>query len=187
MNVTAFMHVARLLGGRAARKPVKRWHARSLLAGAAIGAAVGAGLEYLFDPERGRKRRHVLRDRAGGVARREARRLVRAGRATALRVGGRAKGIAHELLPHPVAELDDVELSHKVESILFRDPAVPKGRISVNAERGMVFLRGEVDRPELIRELEETVRKIDGVKGVENLLHLPGTPAPASQGGRLVA
>ena len=47
-----------------------------------------------------------------------------------------------------------------------------------------MFLRGQVDRPELIHDLEEAVRKVPGVRGVENLLHLPGTPAPTSHAGR---
>jgi hypothetical protein len=33
----------------------------------------------------------------------------------------------------------------------------------------------------LISELEERVRKVQGVQGVENLLHVPGTPAPTHQ------
>jgi osmotically-inducible protein OsmY len=74
---------------------------------------------------------------------------------------------------------DDVTLTHKVESVVFRDPKFPKGQININAEEGEVFLRGQVDRPELIQELEEAVRDVPGVRSVENLLHLPGTPAPS--------
>ena len=70
-------------------------------------------------------------------------------------------------------ELDDATLVDKVESIVFRDRDVPKGRININAEKGVVFLRGEVDRPELVDALEARVRKVRGVRGVENLLHTP--------------
>jgi hypothetical protein len=31
-----------------------------------------------------------------------------------------------------------------------------------------------VDRPALIEDLEQKTRNVQGVKGVENLLHLPG-------------
>lgn len=48
-------------------------------------------------------------------------------------------------------------LAHKVESVVFRDPKFPKGQISINAEEGEVFLRGQVDRRELIHDLEEAV------------------------------
>jgi osmotically-inducible protein OsmY len=77
-----------------------------------------------------------------------------------------------------------VTLVDRVESIVFRDPRFPKGQISINAEQGEVFLRGQVARPELIQDLEEAVRKVPGVRGVENLLHLPGTPAPTSHAVR---
>lgn len=60
----------------------------------------------------------------------------------------------------------------------FRDPHVPKGQISINAERGAVFLRGQVEGPELIDDLAASVRKIHGVSEVVDLLHLPGTEAP---------
>jgi hypothetical protein len=95
------------------------------------------------------------------------------------RAAGRSKGFVHGLRPGGHEPVDDVELAHKVESIVFRDQRFPKGRISVNAERGEVFLRGEVDEPEVIGALGVAVWKVPGVRGVRNLLHLPGTPAPA--------
>jgi hypothetical protein len=57
----------------------------------------------------------------------------------------------------------------------------PKGSISVNAEDGVVFLRGVMERPEDIEHMEAAMRRIAGVRGVENLVHAPGTPAPASR------
>jgi BON domain-containing protein len=77
-----------------------------------------------------------------------------------------------------VNQLDDTELAHKVESIVFRHPGLPKGSVNINAENGRVFLRGQVDTPDAAARLERAVRDVDGVKDVENLLHLPGTPAP---------
>jgi osmotically-inducible protein OsmY len=65
----------------------------------------------------------------------------------------------------------------KVESIVFRKHDLPKGQININAENGVVFLRGQVDRPELVETLEARVRKVQGVKGVENLLHTPEAQA----------
>jgi osmotically-inducible protein OsmY len=70
---------------------------------------------------------------------------------------------------------NDATLVQKVESEVFRDPSIPKGRINVNAENGVVFLRGEVDSPELIKSLEHATREVKGVQAVENLLRLaPG-------------
>jgi osmotically-inducible protein OsmY len=155
-------------------------------AGAAAGAAVGAGLAYLLDPDVGRRRRRLLQQRGAALARRRTRALARRARAAALRARGRARGLLHRLHARPHEPVDDVTLAHKVETVLFRDQAVPKGKISINAEGGSVFLRGEVERPELIHDLEERVRAIAGVRRVENLLHLPGTPAPTARGGRLI-
>ena len=42
----------------------------------------------------------------------------------------------------------------RVESELFRDPSVPKGRLNINAEHGVVVLRGVTDSPDQIRTLE---------------------------------
>ena len=52
-----------------------------------------------------------------------------------------------------------------------------KGRISFNAEDGVVFLRGTVDDRATIAAVEHAVRRVHGVRAVENLLHLPGTEA----------
>jgi osmotically-inducible protein OsmY len=48
----------------------------------------------------------------------------------------------------------------------------------VNAENGKIVLRGEVEKPELIQDLEKKTKKVQGVTEVENLLHTPGSPAP---------
>ena len=75
-------------------------------------------------------------------------------------------------------DLDDVGVARKVETVIFRDDAIPKGKIDVNAANGVVWLRGEAKTPEMIKELERQTAAIPEVKRVENLLHLPKTPAP---------
>jgi osmotically-inducible protein OsmY len=136
---------------------------------AAIG---GAALAYYLDGQNGRRRRHVTRDKAVSVAKHASRR----GRKLVHHVSSDARGYV-ERAKHArgaAEELDDTTLVDKVESIVFRHRDVPKGQINVNAENGVVFLRGEVERPELVDALEARVRKVRGVKGVENLLHTPG-------------
>jgi osmotically-inducible protein OsmY len=81
--------------------------------------------------------------------------------------------------------VDDGTLAHRVESELFRRARVPKGQIDINAEDGVVFLRGVAGRPEEIARIEEAAQRIPGVRSVESLLHLPGTPAPASRPRRM--
>jgi BON domain len=75
-------------------------------------------------------------------------------------------------------DLDDVTIARKVETELFRDPSVPKGHIDINVVGGVAWLRGEVKSPEEIKRLAEQAQAIPEVKRVENLLHLPKTPAP---------
>jgi osmotically-inducible protein OsmY len=75
---------------------------------------------------------------------------------------------------------DDATLARKVETEIFRDSDIPKGRINVDAENGKVVLRGEVEEPELINDLELRTKNVQGVQEVENLLHVPGAAAPTT-------
>src|SRR5215213_6398831 len=81
--------------------------------------------------------------------------------------------------PRRPKDLDDVAIARKVESIIFRDRKVAKGKVDVNVADGVVWLRGEVKTPDLVKQLEARAREIPEVSGVENLLHLPKTPAPS--------
>lgn len=93
-------------------------------------------------------------------------------------------GVSHRivhLVPKPTEITDDETLRQRVESQLFRDRHVPKGDLNINAEHGMVILRGELESPIEIQQLEERVRRMQGVRGVQNLLHPRGTPAPNKQ------
>ena len=140
-------------------------------------AALGAALFYFLDPQNGRRRRALAKDRVPAFFRGKARHAERFGRSAQAQAYGVTQKVKHrkeEDKPQP----DDVTLAHKVETEIFRDAEVPKGQINVNAENGVVVLRGEVDQSELIRDPEQKTRKVQGVREVENLLHTPGTPAP---------
>jgi osmotically-inducible protein OsmY len=138
-----------------------------------LAAATGALLAYFLDPQSGRARRHLVRDRALATVRRAVRRTQRSGRGVVADGYGLVQKAAH-LRERDKPQPDDATLADKVQSEAFRNADVPKGNIVVNAEDGVVVLRGEVDRPELIAELERRVRNVQGVRDVENLLHLPG-------------
>jgi osmotically-inducible protein OsmY len=137
----------------------------------------GAALAYFLDPQSGRRRRHQTRDQLLSLARqgtKRARKLVHHASADA---AGTARRAAHALRRPEGVELDDATLVDKVESIVFRKHDVPKGQININAENGVVFLRGQVEDPGLVETLETRVRKVRGVKDVENLLHTSEPPA----------
>ena len=88
---------------------------------------------------------------------------------------GRLQGMISRRLPK---QYDDATLKDKVESELFRDEHEVKGAINVNAQEGVVQLRGQLPSQDLIDALVERTSKIQGVRDVENLLHTPGTEAP---------
>ena len=50
--------------------------------------------------------------------------------------------------------------------------------MSVDVQDGIAHLRGEVADDEWADRLAAEARKVEGIRGVENLLHEPGTPAP---------
>ncbi len=137
-------------------------------------AALGAAVVYFFDPDNGKRRRKVTIDRIAGLFRRHGRKVTRGVVAEAHGLKQKATHLRERPKPQP----DDVTLARKVESEIFRDPDVPKGQININAEDGVVFLRGEVEQRDLIEDLEGKARGVQGVRGVENLLHTPGEPAP---------
>lgn len=88
---------------------------------------------------------------------------------------GRMRGAIAKTHPK---RYDDATLKDKVESELFRDEHEVKGSISVNAQEGVVQLRGEVPSQALIDALVDRTRRIHGVRDVESLLHTTGTEAP---------
>ena len=149
------------------------WVGPGLLAAGAVGAA----LAYIFDPDRGRSRRALLRDQTAGEIRRAARHAGRSGRWVTSVAVGKAEMVRHRAFDDREA-LNDADLAAKVESILFRDPTVPKGHMNVNAEDGTVVLRGIASSDAEIERIVDRVRRISDVREVRNLLHLPGTPPP---------
>ena len=140
---------------------------------------LGALLAYFFDPENGNRRRALARDRIPALFRRSTARVEQAARGVSSEAQAVTKKVKHRKeveKPQP----DDVTLARKVETEIFRDEDVPKGQINVNAENGKVVLRGEVEKPALIKDLEKRTKKVQGVREVENLLHVPGSKTPTA-------
>jgi gas vesicle protein len=159
-----------------ARRPQPTVPSRAALAVGAIGGAAGA---YFLDPQNGKRRRHVAFDRAKATLRRGAAESER----KATYVAGVAKGAAYERTGAGDGgeSLPDADLANKVRSEVFRAPDAPKGDVNVNAENGVVYLRGEVPDAEARDRLETEARRVAGVGDVVSLLHLPGETAPTKE------
>jgi hypothetical protein len=143
----------------------------------AAGGAAGAALTALFDPVRGKARRARLRDQSTAFLRRRGRTLGRFG----TKVGSDLQGFRERQMYGRTGEYiapNDETLQQKVESEVLGRADVPKGSIVLNAEGGIVFLRGELETQDQIDHIESLVRKVDGVLDVENYLHIRGTPPP---------
>ena len=150
-------------------------------AAALFGAGYAAA--WFLDPDRGAKRRNETRDKAMSAARKGQEEAAR----KADYASGVAKGAAHAATPTSVAgggngdaaeRLNDPALTRKVESEIFRAEDAPKGDVNVSVQDGVVELRGQVDDSETIERLVADAEKVDGVREVKSLLHMPGEPAP---------
>ena len=122
------------------------------------GVGVGATTMYLLDPDLGRRRRAVVRDKA-----------IRAGRktwdaadATARDVGQRAAGMtARARAMFETDTPDDRVLCARVRSELGRATSHPRA-IDVQARAGTVALVGDA----LASEIPAIVRRVESVRGV---------------------
>ena len=139
---------------------------------AGLGAAVGAGLMYLMDPDKGRRRRALMADKLNSAGHATTDAVARTGRDAK----NRAKGMLHENKRRLAGEEvpDDVlvervraELGHVVDNAQ---------SVTVTALGGRVTLSGTVAE-DRVDELVSRVGKVGGVAGVENRLNL----APVSE------
>ena len=140
----------------------------------AVGAAGAAGLAagYFLDPDSGKRRRHIARDRALSLLRRRAETTRREAEYRTGQVEGKIEAAKSKARREKPAA-NDQDLAERVKSEIFQPADAPKGSVNVNVEHGVVYLRGEVKRPDEIKKLVEQAGSIDGVAGVENLLHSP--------------
>jgi osmotically-inducible protein OsmY len=176
MSKNDWMKSVRDAGKQVPRRDAGRPGAGRFVAMGLLGAAAGAAGAFLLDPVRGAARRAQLADRTAAMWRDAAGSVERGTRYVSSTVEGKAEALKHGGGGDPMP--NDASLAMKVESELFRDPDVPKGDININVEQGVVVLRGQVADAATSQKLEKAARAIAGVWEVENLLHLPGEPAP---------
>jgi hypothetical protein len=144
---------------------------------------LGAGLMYLFDPDRGRSRRARMRD----WIKRQLREIDGAIEVTAHDVANRTHGLiarTRSILNHDGEHAADAVIVARVRSNLGRVVSHPHA-IEVTARRGRVVLSGPVLAGEVGRLLA-AVGSIRGVLGVEDHLQVYQHPGDhtALQGGR---
>lgn len=146
------------------------------------GIGLGAGLMYVFDPERGRRRRAHARDQLVAAVHE----LGCAADKTGRDLAHRAEGIVAELVSSVRGEsdVDDAVLEQRVRAQLGRVVSHP-GAIEVTAENGRVGLSGPVLAAE-VDELIDAVTSIRGVTEVDNRMevHDSAEGVPGLQGGR---
>lgn len=144
--------------------------------------AIGAGLFYLLDPQRGRRRRALARHRGAhafnagrATLRRAARDLVHRGHGLAAEAGARLR---------PGSEpVEDSTLENRVRSRMGRFVSHPHA-IEVLADDGEITLSGQVLRAEA-PGLLAAVRSVRGVRKVDDQLrvHRSAEHISALQGG----
>jgi osmotically-inducible protein OsmY len=136
----------------------------ALLAGLGIGAA----LMYLLDPDRGARRRSLIRDKAARASRVTGRELVE----RAQDVKNRARGQVAELRDRLGAgdQLDDDQLVARVRAELGH--RVDRARsVEIAANNGEITIRGQVP-PDGVDDIVAAVRGVRGVKQVYNELEI---------------
>jgi hypothetical protein len=152
----------------------------------AVGCTLsGVALTFFCDPRQGRRRRTMMRDQSLARVRRLGRGVRSLWRGAAADAYGASHRIVHLAPRQSDLPDDDETLLQRVESQLFRDRDVPKGNLNITAEHGTITLRGQLDSIDDITHLVNRVRHIHGVRGIENLLHPRGTPAPNKERSRM--
>ena len=151
--------------------------------GLTFGAGLGIGtiVMYVLDPDRGKRRRALLRDKCVSATRKTGEAIE----ITARDLTNRAQGIATSIQSRfTSAETDDAVLVDRVRSKLGRIVSHP-GAIAVASENGNVTLRGPILEAE-VDNLLSCVKTVQGVNEVTNNLevHQEAGNHPALQGGR---
>lgn len=149
---------------------------------------IGAGLMYLFDPDRGKRRRARLRDTVEHAAHKTKLAAETTSRDVANRLTGVVSGVKSLV---SCEQVDDDVLVSRVRSKLGRVVSHP-GSIKVEASDGNVVLTGAILTEE-IDNLIEAVSSVRGVTAVESRLEphaqadIPGLQQGRPHPGELTA
>lgn len=152
---------------------------KGLTFGAGLG--LGTGLMFLLDPDRGKRRRAMLRDKCVSAAKKTGEGFEVTARDLRNRTQGLVTDIQSRFSSEPV---DDAVLVDRVRSKLGRIVSHPSA-VQVTAENGNVTLSGPILTAE-VPELLACANRVSGVNEVINNLEAHDEPGnhPALQGGR---
>jgi osmotically-inducible protein OsmY len=129
------------------------------------GIGLGAALMYMFDPDRGKRRRALVRDKLASAASKTPRAIG----ATARDLSNRARGLASEAGSlFSSKEVADAVLVQRVRSRMGRLVSHPHA-IQVAANQGRVTLSGLILAHE-VDDLLLRVSKVTGVTDIDNQL-----------------
>ena len=151
--------------------------------GLAFGSGLGLGTAamFLLDPDRGKRRRALIRDKVVWATRKTGEGLDAAAKDLSNRAHGIASEVQSKFHSDPV---DDDVLVNRVRAKLGRVVTHP-GAIEVAAQNGSVTLAG----PILEAEAPQLLKSVEGVRGVQEVhnqleLHTESDQHPALQGGK---
>lgn len=134
----------------------------TLMAG---GIGIGAALMYMFDPDRGKRRRALVRDKLASAANKTPDAIG----ATARDLSNRAEGLASQVASlFSSNEVTDEVLVQRVRSKMGRVISHPHA-IQVKADHGRVTLSGPILAHE-VSDLLLTVSTVSGVTEIDNQL-----------------
>lgn len=141
---------------------------------------LGAGLMYLLDPDRGRRRRALFRDRFASSASESESFLGK----TRRDLGNRTRGLVARARSRvvPSGHVTDDVLAERVRSKMGRHVSHP-GAIEVTARWGRVILEGPILAHE-VQDLLSAVNSVPGVRDIDNRLeiHMGPDDVPGLQG-----
>ena len=148
------------------------------------GIGIGFGLMYALDPERGRRRRAMLRDTVMSGTQALLDGMNVAGRDARNRLSGTAAQLRSRWEEDTA---DDQTVANRVRSKLGRLVSHPHA-IAVTVDRGVATLSGPILQAEVGRVLRG-VEHVRGVREVVNQLeeHETAGSVPALQGGRTLS
>jgi BON domain len=125
----------------------------------------GAGAAFFFDPDAGKRRRHLARDRSLKALRRLQRLAVKKVKL----VGGHTRGvvaIGRRAVTSQAVAVDDETVAQRIRSDALRDVRLSTKNVDVRVEDGFATLRGSVDSIDDADRLVSRVRKVPGVRDV---------------------